>query len=185
MVRLSQWIDGLATGRASLVALVLFLLFPGLGLPAQAARAPEAVIQVGVLGLRLFYTADELYLMAEAYGEEARRAYITARLTFDVIWPLVYAFFLGHGHQLGVPAGLRARKQLAARQPDACSGGQPGPAGNACTTWVMARHPSPAPLAATAAGGFTLAKWLFAGLSFAALLCGLAVAVRREGGGRA
>ena len=31
---------------------------------------------------------------AEAFGPAGRQAYIEARLTFDVIWPLVYAFFL-------------------------------------------------------------------------------------------
>jgi hypothetical protein len=36
---------------------------------------------------------DDLYRMAEAYGEEGRRAYIRVRFTFDLIWPLVYLLF--------------------------------------------------------------------------------------------
>lgn len=32
--------------------------------------------------------------MAEAYGESGRQAYIRARFTFDLVWPLVYTLFL-------------------------------------------------------------------------------------------
>ena len=38
-----------------------------------------------------------MYTMAEAYGEEGRRAYIKARFTFDVAWPIVYTMFLATG----------------------------------------------------------------------------------------
>jgi hypothetical protein len=32
--------------------------------------------------------------MAEAYGTEGREAYIRTRFSFDLIWPIVYTFFL-------------------------------------------------------------------------------------------
>lgn len=184
MVRFSQWMESLSSGRVSLVALVLFLLFLGLVLPAQASRAPEAVSEVGAPDLSFYYTADDLYRMAEAYGEAGRRAYITARLTFDVVWPLVYTFFLATAiswvyRRASAPeSGWRRANLLPvlAAVLDLLE--------NASTSWVMARYPSPAPLAAATAGVFTAAKWLFVGLSFAALFGGLAAAVRRgEGGG--
>jgi membrane-anchored glycerophosphoryl diester phosphodiesterase (GDPDase) len=50
--------------------------------------------EVGSVDLSLWYTSDEVYEMAEAYGEEGRQAYIQAWLTFDVIWPIIYMVFL-------------------------------------------------------------------------------------------
>ena len=48
--------------------------------------------------------------MADAYGEAGRNAYIFDRVSFDVVWPLVYTVFylswtvwtlrIAHGHTL-------------------------------------------------------------------------------------
>jgi len=40
----------------------------------------------------VFYSAGELYGMAESYGEEGRAYYIYSRFTFDLIWPAAYLF---------------------------------------------------------------------------------------------
>ena len=42
----------------------------------------------------LIYSSDDLFDIAEAYGQVGRNAYIVLRLTFDVIWPIVYFMFL-------------------------------------------------------------------------------------------
>jgi hypothetical protein len=42
----------------------------------------------------LLYSSDDLFDMAETYGEEGRDAYIVLRFTFDIVWPIVYFMFL-------------------------------------------------------------------------------------------
>lgn len=42
----------------------------------------------------LIYRKEDLYTWAEAYGEKGRRTYIILRFTYDLIFPLFYAFFL-------------------------------------------------------------------------------------------
>ena len=41
-----------------------------------------------------FYKSDDLYDLAERYGESGRQTYIFMRWTFDVLWPMVYTAFL-------------------------------------------------------------------------------------------
>ena len=76
------------------LALVVFLLFAGLVLPGQAASAETYSGNAGSPDLSFYYSTQDLYHMAEVYGEQGRGAYIRARFTFDLIWPLVYTFFL-------------------------------------------------------------------------------------------
>ena len=41
-----------------------------------------------------FYKSDDLYDLAERYGESGRQTYIFMRWTFDVLWPIVYTAFI-------------------------------------------------------------------------------------------
>lgn len=41
-----------------------------------------------------FYSIETLYNIVEDYGAAGRDYYINSRFTFDVIWPIVYGFFL-------------------------------------------------------------------------------------------
>ena len=80
--------------RASETRLVSIFVLVFLGtvifvLPAQSAGTPEESPD-----LSIFYNVEDLYRIAESYGEEGRAEYIQARLTFDVVWPLVYTVFL-------------------------------------------------------------------------------------------
>lgn len=92
--RVSQWISRNSTGRIVLLSLAIFLVFTAVVLPYQASKTEAYAGEVGSVDLKLFYTPDEVYQIAEAYGEDGRSLYVKARLTFDVIWPFVYAFFL-------------------------------------------------------------------------------------------
>ena len=76
------------------VLLVIFLLFTALVLPKGSSQAALETNASGSPDLSLFYSVDKLYQMADAYGETGRDAYIRARFTFDLIWPLVYTLFL-------------------------------------------------------------------------------------------
>lgn len=90
----SAWVGRVSTGWAALAGVLVFAVFMAWVLPWQAERAEAYSAGVGSVDTSFWYTAEDVYTIAEAYGEAGRRAYVTARLTFDVIFPLGYTFFL-------------------------------------------------------------------------------------------
>lgn len=92
--KFSHWIRRVSNGWVALSTLVIFLLFTALVLPDQASRTQAYTETAGSPDMSFYYTADDLYQMAEAYGENGREAYVSARFTFDLIWPMVYMIFL-------------------------------------------------------------------------------------------
>jgi len=92
--RISSFLYRLSIGPVTLVALIGFLLFGGLVLPAQAQKADAYSNGADSPDSSFFYSKEDLYEMAEAYEEAGRAEYIRARFTFDLIFPLVYLFFL-------------------------------------------------------------------------------------------
>lgn len=178
--RLSDWITQLSSGWIVLVSLNIFLLFSVLVLPDQASKAEVYSGDAGSPDTSLFYTAEELYQFAETYGEEGRTAYIQARYTFDVIWPLVYVIFLA-------TAISWVYKQADSRQKifqrlnlvpifgmlfDFCE--------NISTSIVMARYPHTTAVLEHLSGIFTMVKWAFVGGSFIALVFGVALMIWRS-----
>lgn len=166
----SHWLYGVSTSRVTLVALAIFILFTSLVLPAQSAAMRS---EAGSPDLSFYYTADDLYRMAESYGEQRRRDYVIARFTFDVIWPVVYTFFLATAtswlFQRAFPPDSFLRLMnltpLLAAFFDFLE--------NASTSWVMLLYPESAGIVAHLAGFFTVAKWLLLVDCLALLLIGL------------
>lgn len=161
-------------GWIALAALIVFALFTALVLPMQAAQAKGDTSGAGSPDVSLWYSPADLYRMAEAYGEQGRKAYVRARFTFDLIWPLVYGVFLttaiGWLYARAFSPGSRWR--LANLAP---------PLGvaldyveNLSTSIVMLRYPGQTPVVDLLAPVATLAKWAFVGGSFALLIAGLA-----------
>jgi hypothetical protein len=146
--------------------LIVFVLFMVLVLPRQAASTEVGLGEAGSPDMSLWYTPRVLYQTAEAYGEEGRRAYVRARFTFDLIWPMVYAAFLGTAiswlTRRAFPAdSLWQRANLAP-----LLGLLLDYAENASTSLVMLRYPARTPVVEWLAPLFTLFKWLFVGGSF-------------------
>ena len=83
-----------SNGRITLVALLIFALFVAFVLPNQAKRAEAVSGGAGSPDMSYVYSSTDLYNMAEAYGADGRAAYVRARFTFDLIFPLTYLFFL-------------------------------------------------------------------------------------------
>ncbi len=168
----SDFMTRFSRGWVALLGLVIFALFTALVLPRQAANATPAA-DVGTPDLLLWYSPAELYQMAEDYGAEGRQAYIQARLSFDVVWPLVYTFFLatalswffGRSTALGSVWRRANLAPLVAMWLDFLE--------NLSTSLVMARYPAPSAGFVTVAPFFTLTKWLFVGGSFVLLLIGV------------
>jgi hypothetical protein len=177
--RLSDWLHHVSTGWVTVAAIALFLLFTALVLPGQAAEAESSTGDTSSPDTSLFYTPDELYAMAEAYGPEGRRAYIRARFTFDLVWPLVYLVFLATTvswvyRRAFEPDSLLQRANLVP-----VLGALFDYLENVATSLVMARYPARTPVVDLLAPVFTFVKWIFVGGSFVVLAVGVVVALVR------
>lgn len=177
--QISDWLRRVSTGWVALAALLIFLLFSALVLPQQATKAEQETGSADSPDMSFFYSAGDLYRMAESYGEAGRQAYIRARFTFDLVWPLVYTLFLttSIGWVFGKAFGPDSRWQLANLIP--LLGALFDYLENLSTSLVMLRYPEQTAVVDALAPVFTAAKWLLLGASFLLLLGGVVVAVWR------
>ena len=178
--RVSRWLYRISNGWVTVAALIAFLLFSALVLPRQAAQAEGESADAGSPDLALWYSTGELYAMAEAYGEQGRKAYVRARFTFDLVWPLVYGAFL-----TSAISWLYARsfspgswQRLANLVPPLSVAFDY--LENLSTSVVMLRYPGRTPVIDALAPLFTLVKWALVGGSFVLLLAGLVAAIWRQ-----
>ncbi len=179
MNKLSNWIYKISSGWVTLICLVIFLLFTALVLPSQSDRADAYSGDVGSPDTSLYYSADALYQFAEVYGPQGRGDYIRARVTFDVIWPIVYLVFLTTAiswafKSAGKQGGFWKRLNLVP-----VFGLIFDYLENGATSIVMWRYPDVTPLLPQLAGVITAFKWVFVGGSFGVLIFGLALAIWR------
>ncbi len=94
MNKLKKLLDRKTNWILVLTATVIFALFIAVVLPRVSAYTEEAVGGKGSPDTDMMYTGQDLYEIAESYGEDGRSTYILLRWTFDVVWPLVYTFFI-------------------------------------------------------------------------------------------
>lgn len=147
-------------------------------LPSQASQAEEASGGAGSPDTSFWYSASDLYRFADTYGEAGRAAYVRARWTFDLVFPLVYAFFLitsvSWTFAYATPPGSFWRLvnlfPFAGMLFDYLE--------NSATSLVMVRYPQLTPLAASAAPFLTGVKWFFVMGSFVWLMFGIVMAIR-------
>lgn len=159
-----------STGRIALAGFILFLIFTAAVLPNQASQSEAYTREAGSPDQSFFYSPEDLVRMAESYGPEGRQAYIRARFTFDLIWPLVYLIFLATG--LGWLCGklIEPSNRWRGLVLLPFLGCLFDYLENIAAVLVMGRYPDSAPVAAFAAPIFTLLKWSMIALSFSALL---------------
>ena len=93
MNRLSAFFYRISTGWVALAALIVFLVFSVLTLPAETQRTEQYSQGLGSPDTSLFYNSDQLLKMAGTFGEEGRAAFIKARWSFDLAFPFIYSFF--------------------------------------------------------------------------------------------
>jgi hypothetical protein len=177
--RISDWLVRVSTGWVTLAALVIFLLFTALVLPQQATKAAQESGGVDSPDTSFFYTPDDLYRMAESYGTQGRQAYIRARFTFDLAWPLVYTLFLVTAiswvfSKAFAPHSCWQRANLAP-----LLGALFDYLENLSTSLVMGRYPAQTAVVDLLAPLFTALKWGLLGVSFFLLLIGITVAAWR------
>jgi hypothetical protein len=174
--RSSDWLSRVSTGWVALAALIIFLLFTALVLPQQASKAARETGGADSPDMSFYYSPGDLYRMAESYGEQGRQAYIRARFTFDLVWPLVYTLFLVTAiswvfSKAFAPDSHWQRANLVplvAALFDYLE--------NLSTSLVMARYPAQTAVVDLLAPVFTALKWGVLGASFLLLLGGLAAA---------
>ncbi len=180
MRKFSNGLQRAASGPVTLISLVIFLIFTALALPNQASQSEAITGDAGSPDMSFYYTAADLYDFAENYGETGRQAYIRARFTFDLAWPIVYGFFLIMGISWIFRRAFMADShwQLANLVP--VLGVILDYLENIAASLVMFRYPDPTPVVDSLAPVFTMLKWIMVGGSFVLLLAGIVVwAVRR------
>jgi hypothetical protein len=180
MHRLSDWLVRSIPGWLALLSFAAFLAFTATVLPRQAAGAAEVSAGAGSPDTSFFYSPADLAAMAEAYGPDGRQAYVRARYTFDVAWPLVYGLFLVTSiswlSRRGFPPGSTWRLANLAPMAAVIFDGLE----NLSTSVVMLRYPEPTPLLAALAPWFTAVKWVLVGGSMLlVLICAAAALLRR------
>ena len=177
--QISDWLRRVSTGWVALAALLIFLLFSALVLPQQATKAEQETGSADSPDMSFFYSPSDLYRMAESYGEQGREAYVRARFTFDLVWPLVYTLFLttSIGWVFGKAFGPDSRWQRANLVP--LLGALFDYLENLSTSLVMLRYPDQTAVVDALAPVFTALKWLFLGVSFLLLFGGIAIAAWR------
>jgi hypothetical protein len=176
--RVSQWFYRLSTGWVALAGLVIFILFSATVLPAQSAKMDADSAQAGTPDLSLFYTPADLYRMAEAYGEEGRQAFIHARLTFDVVWPVVYLFFLSTSISWLLKTSISPDSRLLSLNIVPMLAFLLDFLENFSNILIMARYPDPTPIIDWLAPIFTLSKWAMVGGSMMILLYAIYLKIR-------
>ena len=184
--KLSNKIYQFSSGLVTLLGLIIFGLFVGFVLPQQANRA-EAVSQgAGSPDTSYFYSSTDLYNMAETYGAEGRAAYVRARFTFDLVFPLTYLFFLATSISwvmLRTVPNANSRWRYLNLFP--VFGALFDYLENIATSVVMLNYPIHTPVVDLLAPIFTLMKWFFVNGSFVILVPALLVAVWKWVHGRA
>jgi hypothetical protein len=179
MQMFSDWLHRVSNGWVVLLGLVIFILFMILVLPNQASRAEADASGAGSPDMSFYYTAEDLYQMADGYGKEGRDAYIRARFTFDLIWPLVYAIFLSTGISWVFQRSFAVDSVWRRANIMPVIGALFDYLENISTSVVMARYPSSTAVLDKLAAVFTMLKWVFVIGSFSLLLVGVVVGIGR------
>lgn len=139
----------------------LFLWFLAVVLPAQSAASGAWTPAGANFDLSFFYSPARALDMAAGWTAEGRLAYIAARWSFDLVWPVVYGLFVLSAWSFSlarVAPGFRKRGLAAGLT-------MLGPAfdfmENISATVLLAAWPGKPWLAAWTASIGTALKWVF------------------------
>ena len=176
MKRISNYFYSVSTGWMALIGLVVFVLFMIFILPQQAQKA-EVYSGGTSPDTSYIYSAGDLYQMAEDYGTEGRAAYIYARFTFDLVFPIAYFFFLTTSISWLLARGLPENSRWRSLNLFPFAGAVFDYLENISTSLVLGRYPSQTPVVDVLAPVFTLVKWFFVNGSFVVLMVALILLV--------
>lgn len=183
-LRVSDWLHRISTTIVVVIATAVFLIFGATVLPAQSRLAEQNSGGASSPDTSFVYAPEKLYEMAEAYGAAGREAYIRARWTFDVVFPLVYVIFLATTISWTFRRGVTEDSILRRANLFPLAGAVFDMLENSAASLVMARYPARTPVVDVLAPIFTMLKWVFVGGSMILLVIGIVLvliaAVRRR-----
>ncbi len=180
MNRFSDWLIRSSKGWLVIFSIIVFLLFMAFVLPSQSAKAEQYAQGSGSPDTSFYYSPEQLFTMAEVYGAEGRQAYVQARFSFDLVFPMVYGLFLVTtiSWLVGNGVDLASRWRNLTLVPilgvifDLLE--------NTFTSLVMLGYPGRRLIAAQLASVFTLLKWIFVYGSFFVLVIVLIIWVYKK-----
>ena len=159
-------------------ALTFFVVLFILTITALPSIQESSSYSTGSPDMSLFYTIEELYMMAGSYGEEGRNNYIFMRFTFDLVFPLIYGGSLisSLSWLYNIERLLKWRNQVVLL-----------PFGavifdyfeNIATSIVMWRYPMRVDFVGFLAPVFTPVKWGLLSSAFVLLVPGLIIRISR------
>jgi hypothetical protein len=162
----SKWLQKISHTWLMVASLMLMVLFMIFVLPAQAEKSTQEIGSERSPDTSFYYTPDGLYQIAEEYGAAGRQAYIRARWTFDLIFPLVYTIFLAVGISWFNQriAGWHQARELSNLVP--ILGGIFDLLENSAASLAMSLYPEKVQIVLVSASLFTPVKWILVSLSF-------------------
>lgn len=179
--RLSRTLVEFSNTRITLAALVIFLIFSAVVLPGQSAAAAAYSGSSGSPDLSLFYSSNDLYHMAEQYGPVGRGAYMHARFSFDLVFPIIYTLFLATAISWILSIITPETSPWLMLNLAPIMGMLFDFFENTAASIVISRYPALSPIPANLAPVFTFLKWVFVGGSFIILfISGLASLFARK-----
>jgi hypothetical protein len=185
VTRVSSVLYRFASGRTSLAAFAALMMFGRAVMPGHVASLKEATGGSALPDMQFWYSVDDIHRMAEACGEAGRGAYVSSRFGVDMLWPLLYGFFLVtvvswvYSRSLARDSRLRPLNLVAFAAP-LCDVVE-----NVSASIVMHAHPARSAVAGTIASIATPAKWsALAGTVALVLAGGVFALVRRSRAGR-
>ena len=177
LIRISEWLYKVSNTWVAISALIVFLLFSTLVLPRQTSQTEEYSGDARSPDLSIFYTPDLLYEMAESYGEQGRNEYVNARFTFDLVWPLIYTFFLTTAISWVFARVFTQQYRILQANLLPIFAMLFDLLENISTSLVMVLYPDEVILIAWVAPIFTSTKWLLVASSILALIAGCAYGI--------
>ncbi|MBV1758311.1 MAG: hypothetical protein KMY55_10785 [Dethiosulfatibacter sp.] len=160
----SEWMNRKYKTTYLVISLIIFTLFMIAVLPNVSETTKEITGTNISPDTSFFYTSQKLYDIAESYGEAGRAYYIRSRFSFDIVWPIVYLFFLVTMMTFLFNSSLHLIPFLGVFF-DFLE--------NLGASYVMFRYPLDTGFIATITPIFTLLKWIFIYISFGLILAGL------------
>ena len=176
---ISNWFFKISHTWVTILGLTVFILFTIFILPAQSHNAEARSGNDQSPDTSFLYNKEDLYQMAELYAQPGRDAYIRARYQFDIIWPIVYTFFLMTSISWLGLRGLSPESHYKVLNLIPLLGLTFDFLENLSASLVMLRYPSLTPGLDFLVPVFTFFKWIFLGISFVILITLLVLFLKR------
>ena len=155
--------------KIMVIAFIVFVVFTAAVMPVISNFTAMVTSDAQSPDLSLIYKADDLYQMAEDYGAYGRKMYIVLRFTFDLVWPLVYLFFM-----LALTTTLLSNIQIDSKlrllNVFPIIGAVFDYLENIGAAVVMGRYPMRSDIIAQLTPIATLLKWIFIGAAFVLII---------------